>query len=122
MSVTPHATPLPSAPSSIVPSQSSSTPLQDSVAGSTLPTQTTAPAWHCVTPNAQGAMLLAPQAVPMFVGESSIAPSQSSSLPLHVSSCWFSTRIAAPMQTSLPPWHSVVPACGAVAHSPSGSP
>src|SRR5690349_19001870 len=42
---------------SMVPSQLSSTPLQVSVFGLTAPTQTIAPAWHCLVPNEHGKTL-----------------------------------------------------------------
>ena len=67
---------------SIMPSQSSSSPLQVSGRDRSAPTQTSAPFWHCSVPNEQGKMLLMPQALPTSVGLSSTTPSQSSSLPL----------------------------------------
>jgi hypothetical protein len=80
-----HAAPPPGFPSSVAPSQSSSTPLQVSAAGDVVWTQVSPPPLHVVVPDEQipGAPVV--QAAPPPGLPWSIEPSQSSSMPLHVS-------------------------------------
>lgn len=73
------------APLSTWPSQSSSAPLHTSVCACWFWTQTMAPLEHWVVPAAQMPGRPVLHARPTPVGLSSIAPSQSSSRPLHVS-------------------------------------
>src|SRR5688500_9904316 len=73
--------------SSVVPSQSSSTPLQVSAIGPTnAPPQTSAPPVQATVPKRQRPTLLGPQRTPVpAIIPLSAAPSQSSSTALHVS-------------------------------------
>src|SRR6185436_3643724 len=79
-----HTPPLHRSPSSIRPSQSSSTPLHTSVPPPVPPTHSIAPAMHLVTPPLH-APPAAPHGSPSPATLSSTVPSQSSSIPLHCS-------------------------------------
>src|SRR2546428_2783922 len=80
----PQGSPVRGFASSVIPSQSSSMPLQTSVPGPLPPEQTRLPAVQTFVPGMH-APTLDPQGVPASVGLSSIIPLQSSSTPLQIS-------------------------------------
>ena len=101
-----QVTPAPGLPLSTVPSQSSSLPLHVSALARTVCEQETAPPLHTVTPGAHTPTLPVWHACPPPGLPLSTVPSQSSSLPLHVSP--LACVVCA--QPSDPPLHVVVPA------------
>ena len=80
----PQVAPPPGLPSSTLPSQSSSSPLQTSGAGPLPPTQVSPPPMHIWVPLVHSPAEL-PHAAPPPGLPSSVAPSQSSSSPLQLS-------------------------------------
>src|SRR5262245_11774110 len=105
----PHGPPT-GKPSSITPSQSSSTPLQTSGLLLTPFLQINAPSLHSVIPPWH-APVASPQGWPPSGFISSTIVSQSSSRPLHSSSL----LVFSPVQTRLPDWHFSTPN----SHAPS---
>ena len=106
----PQLPPPPGSPSSMVPSQSSSSPLQSSAVGPVSPVQTSAPPMHCSRPWSQVPVPV-PQSRPPSGLPSSVMPSQSSSSPLQSSV----VGLVAPMHVIAPLVQASVP----VVHSPT---
>src|SRR5690349_1007441 len=115
--IEPQEPPPPGLPSSVVPSQSSSRPLQRSVVGPTSPAQLSEPPMQVVVPRTHSPVSV-PQAAPPPGLLSSMFESQSSSIELQVSV----PGRTSPVQTSAPAVQTMVPVEQAPTSEPQTAP